>query len=110
MKQPTTDRTEMPTSVSGLVPPSTVWIHEVNKNLVETQKRAKENFAADDTISSTRETGLLTFTNESDNSSTEAGEFAARRTFSGSGSDVWLEFIRYCEKLMALNNWSLEKA
>ena len=113
VKQPTTDRSEIPTPVmarSGLVPPSTVRIQEANNNLVETQKRAEKNIAANGTINSTKETGLLTFTKESDNSSTEAGGFAARRTFSGSGSDVWLEFIRYFENLMALNNWSLEKA
>ena len=113
VKQSTTDRSEIPTPViarSGLVPPSSVRIHETNKNLVETQKRTKGNIAANDTISFTKETGILTFTKESDRSSTEAGGFAARRTFNGSGSDVWLEFIRYFENVMAMNNWSLEKA
>ena len=52
----------------------------------------------------------MNFTKGTDVSNTETGGFAARLTFSGSGSDVWLEFIRYFENLMALNNWSQEKA
>ena len=37
-------------------------------------------------------------------------QLAVGRTNMCSGSDVWLEFIRYFETLMALNNWSHEKA
>ena len=57
VKQSTTDRSEIPTPViarSGLVPPSSVRIHETNKNVVETQKRAKGNIAANATISFTK--------------------------------------------------------
>ena len=61
-------------------------------------------------INYTKENGLLNFTKEVESSNIETGGFAARRTFSGSGYDVWHEFIRYFENLMALNNWSEGKA
>lgn len=37
-------------------------------------------------------------------------EYPVRRTFSGSSSDVWNEFLRYFENLAELNSWSPEKS
>ena len=36
--------------------------------------------------------------------------FPCRRTFSGTGSDVWHDFRRYFENLAILNNWSKEQS
>ena len=55
-------------------------------------------------MKSNKESSVLNFTNDTDVLNTETGGFAARRTFSGIESDVWLEFIRYFENPMALNN------
>ena len=90
---------------SSVVNPSTARKNGINNNVVGTKKEA-----LCDTMTFTNDSEVLNFTKDSESSTTEAGGFAARLTFSGSGSDVWLEFIRYFENLMALNNWSEGKA
>ena len=37
-------------------------------------------------------------------------DFPCRRTFSGTGTDVWHEFRRYFQNLAILNNWSKEES
>ena len=115
--EPTIERSTKTTPVlarSCSATPSTVRITDTNSNLGSTRKLSKTeekvNAATNDTINSTRESGLLKFTKETESSNIETGGFAARCTFNGSGSDVWLEFIRYFENLMALNNWSEQKS
>ena len=102
--------TQTPTQVrSNLVVPTTVKIQEMNKKPIESETRLNEGMSSNKSMNSNKESGVLHFTRNTDVSNTETRGFAARRTFSGSGSDVWLEFIRYFENLLALNNWSQEK-
>ena len=110
MSEPTTDRSATPTPAlvrSGLAALSIVRIHDMNSNPLETQNVSAtgvtENIPQSNTIKPSTKSRLLNFTREAESSNIEKDGFAARRTFSGSGSDVWLEFIRYFENLMALN-------
>ena len=102
---------QTPTVVrSDTVAPHNVKLQDVNNNQIGAYTGINDCTSSCKTMTSQNDNEDITFTRGTEITSTETGGFAARRTFSGSGSDVWLEFIRYFENLMALNNWSQEKA
>ena len=105
------DRSLGPTSTeaqSGLETPSKLQTLDMNNNALRTQNLSetvvKKVNGPSKNIGSMKESIMLNANRENEFSNIETGGFAAIRIFSGSRTDVWLEFVRYFENLMAFNN------
>lgn len=59
---------------------------------------------------SSAEEGKSTDTRPSTSVTTTHRDFQCRRTFSGTGNDIWHDFKKYFGNLAVLNHWSKEQS